>query len=66
MVFSFTRYGRVAANLILQLGYETKNGLMLGGQYGLGIGNMNNADFDPDIYHRAFGVFIAKCLVKKN
>lgn len=66
MVFSFTRYGRFAANLILQLGYESKNGLLIFGQYGHGMGSMNNADFGPKIWHRTYGVSVGKYLRGKN
>lgn len=60
MVFSFTQYGRFGANMILQLGYETSNGLLFSGQYSHGIGSINNADFGPRIFHRAAGISIGK------
>lgn len=62
MVFSFTRYGRYAANLIMQFGYETKTGILLWGQYGHGIGSMNNADFGPKIWHRTYSISFGKYL----
>ncbi len=65
MAFSFTKYGRFAANLILQVGYETKGGILLFGQYSHGIGSMNNADFGPKIFHRAYGISIGKYLRQK-
>ena len=65
MTFSFTKYGRVAANLVMQFGYETKNGFQFFVQYNYGIGNMNNADFGPSIYHRVYGISIGKYLGKK-
>jgi hypothetical protein len=66
MVFSFEKYGRYAANILLQLGYETKGGLLLFGQYSHGIGNMNNADGGPRILHRVWGISIGKYLNRKN
>jgi hypothetical protein len=33
MVFSFTRYGRYGANILLQTGYETKEGLVIFAHY---------------------------------
>ena len=64
MVFSFTKYGRIGANLILQLGYETKSGVFLSGQYSHGVGNINNADFGPYIVHRVYGITIGKYIAK--
>jgi Outer membrane protein beta-barrel domain len=66
MAFSFTQYGRVAANLITQLGYETKDGLLLFAQYSYGIGSMNNADAGPGIWHRVAGISIGKYLNQKK
>jgi len=60
MVFSFTRYGRFAANLIMQFGYETRNGLVIYAQYSHGMGSMNNADFGPGIWHRVYGISLGK------
>ena len=66
MVFSFERYGRYGASILLQLGYETSNGLLLSGQYSHGIGSINNADFGPRIWHRVFGISIGKYIGKKK
>ena len=66
MVFNFEKYGRYGANILLQLGYETSNGLLLSAQYTHGIGSINNADFGPRIWHRAYGVSIGKYLGKKK
>lgn len=66
MGFSFTQYGRYAASLITQLGYETKDGLLLFAQYTHGIGSMNNADDGPGIWHRVIGISIGKYLNKKK
>jgi len=60
MVFSFTKYGRYAANMLMQFGYETKAGLLLSVQYTHGIGSMNNADGGPGIWHRAVGISLGK------
>ncbi len=66
MVFSFTRYGRFAASLIMQLGYETGSGLIIFAQYNHGMGSMNNADFGPRIWHRAYGISLGKYLNRKK
>ena len=66
MVFSFTKYGRIGANLILQLGYETSKGIFISGQYGHGMGNINNADFGPYILHRTFGLSIGKYIARRT
>ena len=66
MVFSFEKYGRYAANILLQLGYETKGGLLVFGQYTHGIGSMNNADGGPRILHRVWCISIGKYLNRKN
>jgi Outer membrane protein beta-barrel domain len=66
MGFSFTQYGRYAANLITQIGYETKDGLLVFAQYSHGIGSMNNADGGPGIWHRVIGISIGKYLNKKK
>ena len=66
MVFSFTRYGRFAASLIMQLGYETGSGLIIFAQYNHGMGSMNNADFGPRIWHRVYGISFGKYLNRKK
>ncbi len=66
MVFSFTKYNRYAANLLFQIGYETKQGFTLSAHYTHGIGSINNADFGPGILHRAAGISIGKYLAKKK
>jgi len=66
MAFSFTKYGRYAASMLMQFGYETKDGLLLFAQYSHGIGNMNNADGGPGIWHRVLGISIGKYLNKKK
>ena len=66
MVFSFTKYGRFAANLLVHFGYETKSGLLVFAHYGHGIGDMNNADFGPAIWHRVYGVSFGKYFGRKK
>lgn len=66
MGFSFTQYGRFAASLITQLGYESKDGFLLFAQYSHGVGSMNNADGGPGIWHRVIGISIGKYLNKKK
>jgi hypothetical protein len=66
MGFSFTQYGRYAASFITQLGYETKDGLLLFAQYSHGIGSMTNADGGPGIWHRVVGISIGKYCNKKK
>jgi hypothetical protein len=66
MIFSFTKYGRFGASMLLQFGYETGNGLLLSGQYSHGIGSINNADFGPRILHRVWGISAGKYLGRKN
>jgi hypothetical protein len=66
MKFSFGDYGHFSANMLLQLGYETKNGFMIFGQYSHGLANINNADEGPSIRHRVFGISIGKYLARKK
>lgn len=66
MIFSFTRYGRFGANILLQMGYETKEGLAFFAHYTHGIGSINNADHGPGIWHRALGISIGKYFGKKK
>jgi len=60
MGYGFTQYGHYSANLLIQLGFETKDGLLFFGQYSLGLGNLNNADGGPSIRHRVLGLCIGK------
>ncbi len=62
MPFGFAAYGHYSVNLLFQLGFETKNGFMLFGQFTDGLTNINNADLGPNIKHRAFGISIGKYL----
>jgi hypothetical protein len=65
MPFSFGDYGRYAASMLLQFGYEMANGVFVNGQYTHGMGSINNADHGPRIRHRAFGLTVGKYLKKK-
>jgi len=66
MVYGFNSYGRYGANVLMQFGYETKDGLLLFAQYSHGIGNLNNVDNGPGIWHRVVGLSIGKYLNKKK
>lgn len=66
MKFDFGAYGHFGASILLQLGYETRNGLFVYGQYTDGIGSINNADHGPKILHRVWGLSIGKYLGKKK
>jgi len=65
MKFSFADYGHFSANILMQLGYETSNGLMIFTQYTFGLASINNADYGPRIRHRVFGISIGKYLHHK-
>jgi hypothetical protein len=58
MVFSFGDYGRITAQAIIHLGYQTESGLMIFGFYEHGIGSLNNADYGPRILHRIAGISV--------
>ena len=66
MPFGFDKYGHYGANLLLQFGYETKNGISIAALYGHGIGSINNADYGPAIRHRAYGLSIGKYIKSGN
>jgi hypothetical protein len=63
--FGYDKYGHFSANALLQLGYETKSGFFLFGQYSHGLGNVNNADKGPSIRHRSIGISVGKLFGKK-
>ncbi|HEY6505431.1 MAG TPA: porin family protein [Chitinophagaceae bacterium] len=65
MLYDFGAYGRYGANMLLHLGYETRSGLMIFGQYTHGLANINNADLGPSIKHRVYGISIGKYFNKK-
>ncbi|GAC1703586.1 MAG: hypothetical protein NVS9B7_00490 [Flavisolibacter sp.] len=54
--FAVTDYGRITASANVQLGYQTKEGLMIFLHYEYGLGSMSNADGGPIILHRVFGM----------
>ena len=65
VTFDFGAYGRYAASFLFQLGYETRSGFYVFGQYTHGVGSINNADHGPRILHRGFGISIGQYLSKK-
>ena len=64
--YSYTEYGRYAANMLMQAGFETAGGLMIFGQYSHGMGSLNNADNGPKIKHRVYGLSIGHYLNRKK
>lgn len=56
MKFSFSEYGRVTAQGILHIGYESSKGYMIFAHYAEGMGSLNNADNGPRIKHRIAGI----------
>ena len=56
MKFSFSEYGRVTAQGILHIGYESSKGYMIFAHYTEGMGSLNNADNGPRIKHRIAGI----------
>lgn len=66
MRFGFGDYGRYAASMLAQLGYEWPGGFYLFGQYSHGMGSFNNADHGPRIVHRVYGLSVGHYLGKKR
>ena len=66
MKFSFGDYGHYLASVIIQLGYEMKNGVFFYGHYNYSLTSMNNADLGPKIGNRAAGISIGKYLNSKK
>jgi hypothetical protein len=66
MPFGFDKYGHYGANLLLQFGFETKNGISIAALYAHGIGNINNADYGPTIRHRVLGLTLGKYLIRRK
>jgi hypothetical protein len=60
MKYSYVSYGRYAASVVLQAGYEMSNSLFFSAQYEHGLTNLNNADDGPSIRYRIAGVTIGK------
>jgi hypothetical protein len=59
-------YGHFSANMLMQLGYETRSGFMIFAQYTHGMASTNNEDKGPKIRHRAYGISIGKYLNRKR
>jgi hypothetical protein len=66
MKFGFDNYGYFGANVLLQFGYEMKQGISIAALYGHGIGSINNADYGPSIRHRAYGLTLCKYLTPRK
>ncbi|MBL0232919.1 MAG: PorT family protein [Chitinophagaceae bacterium] len=66
MKFSYGDYGHFGANIIVHAGYESAGGLMVYGQYGLGIGSIVNTDSGPIVTHRVAGITIGYHFKRKN
>jgi Outer membrane protein beta-barrel domain len=66
MKFSFGDYGHYLASAILQIGFETKNGIYFYGHYNYSLTTMNNADNGASIGNRAAGISIGKYFKRKN
>ncbi len=65
MKFSYGDYGHFGANLLLHVGYETENGLIIFAHYTHGIGSIVNTDNGPRIFHRAAGISVGKYFNRK-
>lgn len=65
---SFARgeYGKNTANLIVELGWETRSGWYVFGQYAYGATNLSNRDYGPSIKLRSFGLSLGKYLNSKK
>jgi Outer membrane protein beta-barrel domain len=66
MKFSFSDYGHFLASAIIQIGFESKNGLFVFGHYNYSLTTMNNADYGPGIGNRAAGISIGTFLKSKK
>lgn len=58
-------YGRYGANFLFQLGYETGS-FLVSAHYSHGLTTISNADFGPNILHRAFGISVGTYLKRKK
>ncbi len=65
MPYGVQSYGRFAASLFSQFGYETAGGLSIAFQYTHGLTDLSNMDAGPDIRHRLFGISIGKYLGRR-
>lgn len=66
MKFGPGEYGLVSANLVAQLGYETKSGFLIFAQYTHGASDLSNADGGPAIRHRVYGISFGKLFSRKK
>lgn len=66
MKFSFGDYGHFADNILAQFGYERRNSFIIFIQYTYGLGNINNADGGPKIYHRVISFSMGKYFNRKK
>jgi Outer membrane protein beta-barrel domain len=66
MVYSFGEYGHYSVSLLTQLGFETHSGFVVFAQYTLGLSNISNADYGPQIKHRTIGISVGKYFNKKK
>jgi hypothetical protein len=66
MKFGFGDYGHYLASAIVQVGFETKNGMFIYGHYNYGLTTMNNADNGAPIGNRAAGITIGTYFKRKN
>jgi Outer membrane protein beta-barrel domain len=66
MIYGFADYGHFLANMIVQPGFETKNGIVISAMFSPGIISLNNADGGPQILHRVYGLSIGKYFNKKK
>lgn len=66
MKFSFGDYGHYLASAIIQMGFESKNGMYFYGFYNYSLTTMNNADYGAPIGNRAGGICIGTYFKKKN
>lgn len=65
MKYGFGDYGHYSANMLAQLGYETRSGFMVFAQYTHGMANISNVDEGPEIRHRVYGISVGKYLNRK-
>lgn len=56
MKFAFSEYGRITAQAILHVGFESSKGYFVFAHYAEGLGGLNNADGGPTIKHRIVGI----------
>lgn len=67
MTFSFASdYGVIGANIIGQLGFESKSGFFVFGTYTLGLASTVNQDRGPKIIDRAAGISFGMYLNRKK